>query len=133
MNGRFRKWSLMEVEQMRCWYAHNILATCYKYEDCIGSLRQVSSSFMSPDWSLGPLSLLWSAYTLLARRTTFTFTKENKRGSSADDWYIANDIETAEHGGTHIDAPYHFHPLHWKVGDIPIDRFFGTGIYIIYM
>lgn len=41
--------------------------------------------------------------------------------------YAANEFEVSEHGGTHFDAPYHFNKEGWKVGDIPIDRFFVNG------
>lgn len=61
----------------------------------------------------------------------FNFIRVDTRGSSAKDWYAANDFETAEHGGTHLDAPYHFHSNHWKVGDIPLERFIGKGNYIL--
>ncbi|ODM59394.1 Kynurenine formamidase [Orchesella cincta] len=27
-----------------------------------------------------------------------------------------------EHGGTHVDAPYHFNPLGWKLSEIPVER-----------
>lgn len=42
-------------------------------------------------------------------------------------WFAANEFETAEHGGTHMDAPYHFNKQGWKIGDIPMKRFFGQG------
>lgn len=42
-------------------------------------------------------------------------------------WASSNEFEAAEHGGTHIDAPYHFNKEGWKVDDIPFERFFGKG------
>lgn len=40
-------------------------------------------------------------------------------------WYEANDISTAEHCGTHLDAPVHFARNHWSVDQIPPEHFFG--------
>ncbi|CAB3235552.1 unnamed protein product [Arctia plantaginis] len=37
-------------------------------------------------------------------------------------WYAANDFETGEHAGTHIDAPYHFYEQGKYVGDLPLER-----------
>jgi kynurenine formamidase len=42
-------------------------------------------------------------------------------------YYAANDVFTAEHGGTHIDAPIHFAEGGAAVGSIPIVRFFGPA------
>lgn len=42
-------------------------------------------------------------------------------------WASSNEFEAAEHGGTHMDAPYHFNKEGWKVDDIPFERFFGKG------
>ncbi len=45
-------------------------------------------------------------------------------------YYSANAICSAEHGGTHLDAPIHF----WKGGDdaaqIPVERLVGPGVVI---
>lgn len=41
--------------------------------------------------------------------------------------YAMNEFCAAEHGGTHLDAPYHFYEHGWKVGEIPLDRFVVKG------
>lgn len=45
-------------------------------------------------------------------------------------WYEANRFATAEHGGTHLDAPVHF----WKGGaaaaEIPLERLVGPGVVV---
>ena len=41
-----------------------------------------------------------------------------------------NSFHTAEHGGTHIDAPSHFVKGQWRVHQIPIERLVGTGVII---
>lgn len=45
-------------------------------------------------------------------------------------YYTANNIETAEHGGTHLDAPIHFAAGKQTVDEIPLDRLMGAGIRI---
>ncbi|AFL81492.1 putative metal-dependent hydrolase [Aequorivita sublithincola DSM 14238] len=45
-------------------------------------------------------------------------------------FYSANNFETAEHGGTHIDAPIHFVANAESVDQIPLIRLMGNGIKI---
>lgn len=45
-------------------------------------------------------------------------------------FYSANNFETAEHGGTHIDAPIHFVANAASVDEIPLTRLIGRGIKI---
>ncbi len=40
----------------------------------------------------------------------------------ADNTYMAS-----EHAGTHMDARYHMWEEGWKVGEIPLSRFFTAG------
>lgn len=42
-------------------------------------------------------------------------------------FYAKNDFIGAEHGGTHLDAPYHFNKNGWKVADIPLDYLINSG------
>lgn len=44
--------------------------------------------------------------------------------------YAANNFSTAEHGGTHLDAPVHFAAGRWTVEEIPIERFAGQAVVI---
>jgi kynurenine formamidase len=41
--------------------------------------------------------------------------------------FADNTYEASEHVGTHIDAPFHMVEDGWKVGDIPLQRFFVPG------
>lgn len=43
-------------------------------------------------------------------------------------YYAAHRFRAAEHGGTHIDAPIHFHAERWTVDEIPIERLVGPGV-----
>ncbi|MCF6307890.1 MAG: cyclase family protein [Flavobacteriaceae bacterium] len=45
-------------------------------------------------------------------------------------YYSANNITTAEHGGTHIDAPIHFAEGGQSVDEIPLEKLIGNGIKI---
>ena len=43
-------------------------------------------------------------------------------------YYSANNFTTAEHGGTHIDAPIHFAENKQTVAEIPLERLIGNAI-----
>lgn len=45
-------------------------------------------------------------------------------------YYAANNVFTAEHGGTHIDAPIHFAQGHPSVDRIPLTRLFGSAVLV---
>lgn len=45
-------------------------------------------------------------------------------------YYASNNFFTAEHGGTHLDAPLHFARGAQAVDQIPLERFFGYAVVI---
>ncbi|NNE76905.1 MAG: cyclase family protein, partial [Pricia sp.] len=45
-------------------------------------------------------------------------------------YYSANNFATAEHGGTHIDAPIHFAKNGQAVDEIPLENLIGDAIKI---
>lgn len=45
-------------------------------------------------------------------------------------FYAANNFSTAEHGGTHIDAPIHFSEAGQTLEEIPLENLIGNGIKI---
>ncbi len=45
-------------------------------------------------------------------------------------FYAANNFETAEHGGTHLDAPIHFSKGKQSVEEIPLEKLIGEAIKI---
>ncbi|KAI8480403.1 hypothetical protein Bbelb_418610 [Branchiostoma belcheri] len=50
------------------------------------------------------------------------------RNYTADStWREESDIEGAEHGGTHLDAPAHFSKNKWRSHDIPVERLMGPA------
>jgi len=45
-------------------------------------------------------------------------------------YYTAYDIATAEHGGTHMDAPIHFHAERDTADQVPLERLAGPAVVI---
>ena len=45
-------------------------------------------------------------------------------------WYEANRFRSAEHGGTHIDAPAHFAEGRHSVDEIPLERLIGPAVLV---
>ena len=45
-------------------------------------------------------------------------------------WYTAGRFATAEHGGTHVDAPIHFHAAGAPVDRIPLERLVGRAVVV---
>jgi kynurenine formamidase len=45
-------------------------------------------------------------------------------------YYASNNFSTAEHGGTHLDAPVHFSQGGQAVHQIPLDRFLGPAVVV---
>ena len=45
-------------------------------------------------------------------------------------WYAANEFCTAEHGGTHLDAPLHFAEKGWSADEIPVERLIGRAVVV---
>ena len=60
------------------------------------------------------------------------FVLEGERGAvtEAGYYYEAHRFRAAEHGGTHVDAPIHFHAQGQRVDEIPLDRLIGPGVLI---
>jgi len=60
----------------------------------------------------------------------FVLEKGNEGVVEQGYYYAAHRFRTAEHGGTHIDAPIHFHADRWTVDEIPLDRLVGPAILV---
>jgi kynurenine formamidase len=45
-------------------------------------------------------------------------------------YYEAHRFRAAEHGGTHLDAPIHFHAGGQRVDEIPLERLVGPGVVV---
>ena len=45
-------------------------------------------------------------------------------------YYTAYEISTAEHGGTHMDAPIHFAKGTWSIDQIPVEKLVGDAVVV---
>ncbi|WP_051687298.1 cyclase family protein [Microbulbifer sp. HZ11] len=69
-------------------------------------------------------TLYWPTADKFAKSTVFA--GETDKGY----YYSAYNLATAEHGGTHVDAPVHFARDHISVDKIPLEQLIGPGIVI---
>lgn len=60
----------------------------------------------------------------------FRLEKVSEGVTPAGFYYAANNFFTAEHGGTHIDAPIHFAAGRPTVDQIPLTRLFGPAVLV---
>src|SRR5262245_1286230 len=60
----------------------------------------------------------------------FELTADSKGMTAGGYWYEANTFRTAEHGGTHLDAPVHFAENAPAADAIPVDRFVGPAVVV---
>ena len=62
--------------------------------------------------------------------------EEDFVGDTGDYFYAAHVLATSEHGGTHLDAPFHFAEDEeaaqdqWTTDEIPLDRLMGNAVVI---
>jgi len=49
------------------------------------------------------------------------------KGSGPNGAYTTESFSTPEHCGTHLDSPFHFNPVGWKLEDIPLHRMVVEG------
>lgn len=74
---------------------------------------------------LSPDSLYWP------NGEPFVFERLNwGYDENGDNWYTMARFETAEHLGTHLDAPIHFAPEVWANADIPVGNFLGPAVVV---
>ena len=60
----------------------------------------------------------------------FRLHKDSEGVTPAGYYYSANSFSTAEHGGTHLDAPVHFAQGKQSVDQIPLGRLFGPVVVV---
>lgn len=74
--------------------------------------------------SYGPDTVYWPTDKKgFTKKTVF-------EGMREDGFYAAFEIATAEHGGTHMDAPYHFHAKGDKAHAVPLKRLIAPAVVI---
>ena len=57
----------------------------------------------------------------------FYITEQVVVENSSTHFYAANSFVGHEHCGTHLDAPYHYYKIGWKVDEIPLERLISQG------
>ena len=75
--------------------------------------------------TFGPETIYWPTDTAGFRLDELAFGE-----TEAGYFYSAYTLATAEHGGTHIDAPIHFHEGGGDVASIPLERLMGPAVVI---
>ena len=100
---------------------------------CIDSTKQESKPYDEPG-TAAPLKIIdlshdyskETVYWVTAKEFQLdtVFMGETDKGY----YYAANNFSTAEHGGTHIDAPIHFANGGQTVDEIPLERLIGPAI-----
>ena len=73
---------------------------------------------------LSPDSLYWPS------GSPFEYERVSWGLNASGDWYAAGSFATAEHLGTHLDAPIHFAPEVWSNAEIPAEHFIGAAAVI---
>ncbi len=104
----------------------------------IGVLALVAASCARPpqqaSWPPGALVDLSHDYSeqTIFWPTAESFTLEKVADGVTEQgyYYAANNFSTAEHGGTHIDAPLHFAKGHRAVDQIPLDQLIGAAVVV---
>ena len=93
--------------------------------------RAFAAGFTFPDGKVIDLSHPFDAKTIYwPTEEGFVLEKEFAGKTDQGYYYAANKFRTAEHGGTHIDAPAHFHAGGDTVDRIPLDRLMGPAVLV---
>ncbi len=93
------------------------------------SCRTVGTGLPEGEWV--DLSHDFCAETIYWPTATRFQLEVDSKGMTANGyWYEANTFTTAEHGGTHIDAPVHFARDTLTVDKIPIERLAGPAVVV---
>ena len=83
-----------------------------------------SGRLVDMSWSFNEETVYWPTAAGFEKTTDFEGMTEGGY------YYSAYSISTAEHGGTHLDAPIHFSEGQQSNDQIPLDRLVGTAVVI---
>ena len=107
------------------------------YSICICSsllyLAFVSAVFAEPVKALHLVDLTHSFnQTTIYWPTSKSFEMEivHRGKTKGGYWYEANNFSTAEHGGTHMDAPAHFSEGRWRIDQVPLEKLIAAGVVV---
>ena len=60
----------------------------------------------------------------------FKLDKQTEEMTPEGHWYAAYNYSSAEHVGTHMDAPFHFARGKWTADQVPLSRTVGSGVVV---
>ena len=94
--------------------------------------EQPDAAFVLPEGRVVDLSHPYDEDTIYwPTAEGFKLTVDFEGMTDKDYYYTANTFCSAEHGGTHIDAPIHFAEGRASVDQIPLDQLPETGFLLI--
>lgn len=101
-----------------------------KSDDAKSSGDAAAAAF--PSGRVVDLSHAYDAETVYwpTAEKTFKLEKDFEGQTEGGYFYAANSFSTAEHGGTHLDAPVHFAEGKQTVDQIPLTQLTGAGVLI---
>ena len=98
--------------------------------DCL-PLRVTAAAAGEPDGRIVDLTYAFDSETIFwPTEEGFVLEKGTEGVGEGGYYYAAHRFRTAEHGGTHIDAPIHFHADRPTVDQIPLDRLVGPAVLV---
>lgn len=107
-----------------------VLAACSAPEDSDGS-GQNNGPLMLPSTNVVDLTHPFSEETIYWPTEVGFRRQVTAEGTTPQGYYYeAGRFSSAEHGGTHIDAPIHFSEDGQSVDEIPLDRLVGAAVVI---
>jgi len=83
-----------------------------------------SGRYVDLSYAYGPDTLYWPTAERFKLESVF------KGKTDMGYWYEANNISTAEHGGTHMDAPIHFGEGQLSADQVPVDAGIGPLVVV---
>ena len=98
------------------------LSACSETESSVGDA--LSGQWVDLTHDFSPETLYWPT------SPPFELTVESRGEAEGGYWYEAYSFRSAEHGGTHIDAPVHFAKGRRSVEAIPLDDLVGPACVI---
>src|SRR5215203_5259227 len=107
---------------------NRIIAVCVVGALATGCARQQAGAF--PSRTMVDLSHSYDAQTIFWPTAAEGFKLEKVADGITPGgyYYAANNFCTAEHGGTHLDAPVHFAEGRHTADQIPLEQLVGAGI-----
>ena len=100
------------------------LAACAPPQGSSASAPALTGTIVDLSHAYGSDTVFWPT------AEPFKLTVVNDGVTPAGYYYAANNFSTAEHGGTHIDAPVHFAKGKHAVDEIPLDSLVGPAVVV---